>query len=48
MPGTWAWPVEGKTILDAYPDFGTWAQSMGTSHVDWYRANVVSANLWNH
>ncbi|MDX2303884.1 MAG: LruC domain-containing protein [Microscillaceae bacterium] len=36
LPSSFAYPKEGKTILDAYTKFGSWAQSGGTTFADWY------------
>ncbi len=46
IPGEWAWPREGKNILDAYPDFGPWSASLGATNADWYRVHVRSDALW--
>ena len=36
MPDEWTHPLEGHTILQAYPRFGYWASSNGTDDLDWY------------
>lgn len=36
LPAEWQWPDEGQSILDAYPEFGEWAESRGTAATDWY------------
>lgn len=37
----WRWPLEGTTILAAYPSFANWVKSSGRSDLDWYARPVV-------
>jgi LruC domain-containing protein len=46
LPVAWAYPLERQSILAAYPDFATWAQSGGVSAKDWYGTDVDAANVW--
>lgn len=46
IPGEWAWTREGSDILDAYPDFGRWSASLGTTNQDWYRVNMKPDAIW--
>jgi LruC domain-containing protein len=41
-----AWPLETIPIIEAYPDFASWAQSGGTNDTLWY-ANPVPSKVWN-
>jgi LruC domain-containing protein len=43
VPETWRYPTEWNSIVGAYPDFGTWAASGGTTAQDWYVSKVVDA-----
>ncbi len=47
IPAEWSWPVEGTTILAAYPDFQPWAESLGAVNRDWYLVNFIENNLWS-
>lgn len=40
-----SYPVEQIPIIDAYPDFASWAQSGGTTHTDWYN-NPDPTKVW--
>jgi len=46
FPANWEWPVEGKNIMDAYPDFGPWIESVGETNKNWYKVNIQTENLW--
>lgn len=37
VPGPFDYPVEWKKITEAYPDFASWAISVGVSSRGWYR-----------
>lgn len=46
---SWTYPVEGATIVQAYPSFGTWAESGGSLAKDWYTqsgGNPVASQLY--
>ncbi|MBM4398228.1 MAG: LruC domain-containing protein [Deltaproteobacteria bacterium] len=45
VPASWAWPAEGSTVLDAYPAFGTWAESQGATSRDWHQS-PVETHVW--
>lgn len=36
VPADWAWPMEGVSILTAYPEFKSWYESKGVDYKDWY------------
>ncbi len=40
VPETWRHPTEWNSITKAYPDFGTWALSAGTSASNWYQSRM--------
>lgn len=43
------YPAEGNQIIDAYPNFTSWAQNGGTQHTDWFRNygnNRVPAKIY--
>lgn len=42
IDGNFKSPIEKTEILDAYPDFQTWATSGGSSQTDWYTRPVDS------
>jgi LruC domain-containing protein len=37
IPETFQYPLESNTIISAYPHFGEWATSGGTTYTDWYK-----------
>lgn len=46
---SWAYPLEGAAISQAYPNFGTWAESGGSLAKDWYTqtgGNAVSSRIY--
>ena len=38
--GEWNHPIEKTSILEAYPDFDTWATSGGSAKTDWIKTGV--------
>ncbi len=36
LSDTWIHPLEREDISDAYPDFPSWVENSGTTHLDWY------------
>lgn len=40
VPETWRYPTEWNSVAKAYPDFGTWALSAGTTAVNWYQGRM--------
>lgn len=43
MPESWDYPLEEVTIIEAYPRFGYWAHSKGTTDKDWYTEDNAEA-----
>ena len=41
IPGTFRYPTESTDITQAYLHFAAWAQSGGTSFVDWYSNTAI-------
>jgi LruC domain-containing protein len=39
------WPVEGRKISDAYPQFADWASSGGTKNTSWYLPANIDTQL---
>ena len=39
IPGSFNYPLAGKSILKAYPKFKSWATSGGTTSQDWYNSS---------
>jgi len=46
IPVSWTYPKEGVSITDAYPKFGTWAQSGGSSYNPWFVRFATPENLY--
>ncbi len=42
----WRYPVERAPIVNAYPNFGPWAESGGTRYSDWYVASHNDAYIY--
>ncbi len=40
VPETWRYPTEWNSVAKAYPDFGTWALSAGTTAGNWYQGRM--------
>jgi hypothetical protein len=36
VPADWAWPYEGTSIFQAYPEFQKWYASKGAEYKEWY------------
>lgn len=45
MPESWKYPSEKNTILEAYLQFASWAESGGVIYEDWYIINEGNADL---
>jgi len=51
IPETFQYPLESNTIISAYPNFGVWATSGGTSNTDWYKpidGNINAQHIYIH
>lgn len=47
VPNEWQWPLERVDLVNAYPDFATYAESGGQFSQDWYLdENAVQSNIF--
>ncbi|MDY0289108.1 MAG: LruC domain-containing protein [Sphaerochaeta sp.] len=47
IPGAWDYPLEHKSITEAYNHFGDWAESSGEKYPDWYQDKPDYRNTAN-
>ena len=47
LPVLWAYPLERTDLLQAYPNFATWATSNGANARDWYVSGTVPQFIYS-
>ncbi|MFH0765725.1 MAG: LruC domain-containing protein, partial [Calditrichota bacterium] len=46
LPRAWNHVFEGRELIQAYPNFGTWAESAGNSNRNWFSSNIQQEYIW--